>query len=101
MAAVTVLPPTRVHPRPGTDPQGANSATLAPTTPSRPRTDFEEDPLGGGTILRPARGTDPEARVTALIARHGASLLRTAQKVSLCADDAHDAYQRALEIYLR
>ncbi len=58
--------------------------------------------MGGGTSLRSAaRGTDPDARVTALIRRHGASLLRTAQKVSLCADDAHDAYQRALEIYLR
>src|SRR3712207_1182392 len=43
----------------------------------------------------------PDARVTALIERHGASLMRTAQKVSLCADDAHDAYQRAMEIYLR
>src|SRR3712207_4461942 len=43
----------------------------------------------------------PDARVTALIERHGASLMRTAQGVSLCADDAHDAYQRAMEIYLR
>ena len=58
--------------------------------------------MGGGTTLRPrADRMDPDARVTALIARHGASLMRTANKVSLCADDAHDAYQRALEIYLR
>src|SRR3712207_3969103 len=66
-----------------------------------PRTD-ERNPVGGGTTLRSrANRTQPDARVTALIERHGASLLRTAQKVSLCADDAHDAFQRALEIYLR
>src|SRR5215213_6270215 len=41
------------------------------------------------------------ARVEALIARHGPALLRVAHHFSLCADDALDAYQRALEIYLR
>ncbi|MDP9376365.1 MAG: sigma-70 family RNA polymerase sigma factor [Actinomycetota bacterium] len=43
----------------------------------------------------------PEARTAALISRHGLSLLRVARKFSLCHDDAQDAYQRALEIYLR
>ncbi|HEX3174725.1 MAG TPA: sigma-70 family RNA polymerase sigma factor [Solirubrobacterales bacterium] len=36
----------------------------------------------------------------ALIAREGGSLRRTARRYSLCADDAEDAYQRALEILL-
>ncbi|HEX8102873.1 MAG TPA: sigma-70 family RNA polymerase sigma factor, partial [Solirubrobacteraceae bacterium] len=44
---------------------------------------------------------DTEARIAALVAEHGAALMRVARHFSLCADDAHDAYQRALEIYLR
>lgn len=44
---------------------------------------------------------DPETRIAALMDAHGAALLRTARHYSLCADDAHDAMQRALEIYLR
>lgn len=36
-----------------------------------------------------------------LIAREGAALRRTAMRYSLCAEDAEDAYQRALEILLR
>ncbi len=44
---------------------------------------------------------DSPARVAALVGNHGPTLLRVARKVSLCADDAHDAFQRALEIYLR
>src|SRR3954453_13260728 len=36
-----------------------------------------------------------------MVARHGPSLLRVANQFSLCHDDALDAYQRALEIYLR
>ena len=35
------------------------------------------------------------------MARHGRALLRTANHWSLCHDDALDAYQRALEIFLR
>ena len=35
-----------------------------------------------------------------LIARHGPALRQTARRYSLCADDAEDAYQRALEILL-
>ncbi len=46
-------------------------------------------------------GVDPGARTAALVAEHGPALLRVARRVSLCADDAHDAFQRALEIYLR
>ena len=43
----------------------------------------------------------PHARVAAVVERHGPLLLRIARQYSLCADDAQDAYQRALEIYLR
>jgi RNA polymerase sigma factor (sigma-70 family) len=39
--------------------------------------------------------------VVRTIQTHAASLLRLARRYSLCADDAHDAYQRALEIFLR
>jgi RNA polymerase sigma factor (sigma-70 family) len=44
---------------------------------------------------------DAAGRVEALIARHGPALLRVANQFSLCQDDALDAYQHALEIYLR
>src|SRR4051812_47485525 len=54
--------------------------------------------LGHGT---PAEADDASRRVEALIARHGAALLRVANHFSLCHDDALDAYQHALEIYLR
>ncbi len=46
-------------------------------------------------------GGDPEDRIATLVDRHGLALLRVARQHSLCADDAQDAYQRALEIYLR
>ena len=49
---------------------------------------------------RPAAAlADPQARVATIVARHGDLLLRVARQYSLCADDAHDAVQRALEIY--
>jgi len=35
------------------------------------------------------------------VATHADALLATARRHSLCADDAHDAYQRGLEIFLR
>ena len=47
------------------------------------------------------RDVDPEDRVAAVMAEHGRTLLRTANHFSLCHDDALDAYQRALEIFLR
>ena len=42
-----------------------------------------------------------EQLVLDLIATHADSLLRTARRYSLCADDAQDAYQRGLEILVR
>src|SRR3954471_2310732 len=50
------------------------------------------------------RGSRVEAsarRVEAMVARHGPALVRVANQFSLCHDDALDAYQRGLEIYLR
>lgn len=56
----------------------------------------------GTTVER--QGNDEAARKRAaveIVARHGATLKRTARRYSLCAEDAEDAYQRALEILLR
>jgi RNA polymerase sigma factor (sigma-70 family) len=39
--------------------------------------------------------------VTAVVQRHQGTLLRVARQASLCHDDALDAYQRALEIFVR
>jgi RNA polymerase sigma factor (sigma-70 family) len=44
---------------------------------------------------------DAQARVATIVNTHGPALLRVAQRVSLCTDDAQDAVQRALEIYWR
>ena len=44
---------------------------------------------------------DPGARVAAVVAHHERTLLRVARPSSLCHDDALDAYQRALEIFVR
>jgi len=56
----------------------------------------------GGMQQRLAiRVQDPEDRVAAVMAGHGRTLLRTAHHWSLCHDDALDAYQRGLEIFLR
>jgi RNA polymerase sigma factor (sigma-70 family) len=44
---------------------------------------------------------DPRARVAAVAQRHERTLLRVARQASLCQDDALDAYQRALEIFVR
>ena len=52
----------------------------------------------GTTITTPAYDHD---RVVAVVTEHAASLLRIARVHSLCPDDAQDAYQRALEIYLQ
>ena len=51
------------------------------------------------------RGRTPrqtaEDLVLTIITQHADALLRTARRHSLCADDASDAYQRGLEIFLR
>ncbi len=47
--------------------------------------------------------SEPEAErlVLSVLGRHADALLRTARKHSLNADDAQDAYQRGLEIFLK
>ena len=54
------------------------------------------DAQGGGT-----RGSAAEELILRTIAAHADSLSRTARRYSLCPDDAQDAYQRALEIFMR
>ena len=48
-----------------------------------------------------AAPNNSQKRITDLVACHEQLLLRVARRWSLCADDAQDAYQRALEIYIR
>ncbi|HEY6762575.1 MAG TPA: sigma-70 family RNA polymerase sigma factor [Baekduia sp.] len=50
-----------------------------------------------------ARLTEEQAQelVLSTVAKHAESLLRVAYRHSLCPDDAHDAYQRGMEILLR
>ena len=48
-----------------------------------------------------ALADESHARVTEVVARHERTLLRVARQASLCHDDALDAYQRALEIFVR
>jgi RNA polymerase sigma factor (sigma-70 family) len=47
--------------------------------------------------------SDEQARelVLQVVAQHADSLLKTARRHSLCADDAQDAYQRTMEIFVR
>jgi RNA polymerase sigma factor (sigma-70 family) len=52
----------------------------------------------GGTTTEGAAGRKRAA--VELIAREGPALRKTALRFSLCADDAEDAYQRAMEILL-
>ena len=54
-----------------------------------------DDKHGGGN-----RGSAAEELVLRTVAAHADSLLRTARRFSLCPDDAQDAYQRALEIFM-
>src|SRR6476619_6958201 len=55
-------------------------------------------PGRGSLDIAPQRG---DAIVFEALTTHAPALLQTARRHSLCADDAHDAYQRALEILLR
>lgn len=46
---------------------------------------------------------DPQAErlILTVLSQHADALLNTARRNSLCLDDAHDAYQRAMEIFTR
>jgi RNA polymerase sigma factor (sigma-70 family) len=60
----------------------------------------DADPELGSMAVRRSP-EQAEQLVLGLIAAHADSLLRTARRYSLCADDAQDAYQRGLEILMR
>jgi RNA polymerase sigma factor (sigma-70 family) len=49
---------------------------------------------------RRRRGKAAEELILRTVAAHADSLLRTARRHSLCPDDAQDAYQRGLEIFM-
>ncbi|MGH2901053.1 MAG: sigma-70 family RNA polymerase sigma factor, partial [Solirubrobacteraceae bacterium] len=46
-------------------------------------------------------GREAEDLILRIVAAHAESLMRTARRHSICADDAQDAYQRGLEIFMR
>ena len=54
-----------------------------------------DDEQGGG-----GRRGAAEELILRTIAAHADSLLRTARRHSICVDDAHDAYQRSIEIFM-
>ena len=54
-----------------------------------------DDRSGDGTRTKAA-----EELILRTIAAHADSLLRAARRHSICADDAQDAYQRAIEIFM-
>ena len=56
--------------------------------------------LSEPTAAAPVTEAGRKRAAVELIARHGPALRQTARRYSLCADDADDAYQRALEILL-
>lgn len=51
--------------------------------------------------MRAGTRQTPEEELLALVREHAAELLRFARRLSLCDDDAHDAYQRGLEVLVR
>ena len=57
--------------------------------------------MEAASVGRPTGPGEGARRVESMVARHGPALLRVANQFSLCHDDALDAYQRGLEIYLR
>src|SRR5829696_2861948 len=76
---------------------GRAKCAPAPTTPSCSIS------VSDGGERRPVatRMLDPRDRAIGMFAQHGELLRRVARQYSLCADDAEDAVQRALETYLR
>ena len=83
-------------------PHDAAAPTSVPPLP--PERDLtlvpDADPALGPMDVRRSP-EQAEQLVLDLITAHADSLLRTARRFSLCADDAQDAYQRGLEILMR
>src|SRR5688572_11936820 len=55
---------------------------------------------GRGRRGRGRRSSAAEELILRAVAAHAESLLRTARRHSICPDDAQDAYQRTLEIFM-
>src|SRR3954464_13993296 len=70
---------------------------VLPTLTDRP----PADEASSGALRVHRSPEQAEQLVLDLIATHADSLLRTARRYSICADDAQDAYQRGLEILMR
>jgi RNA polymerase sigma factor (sigma-70 family) len=66
---------------------------------ARPTHDDHAGRAAPAVALRTA--AQAEAMVVATVQGHADDLLRVARRYSYCVDDAHEAYQRALEIYVR
>jgi RNA polymerase sigma factor (sigma-70 family) len=81
-----------------------DAAALTSVPPVPPERDLtlvaDADPDLGRMVARRSP-EQAEQLVLDLITAHADSLLRTARRFSLCADDAQDAYQRGLEILMR
>ncbi len=60
-----------------------------------------DDDYGDGTAPRALAADQVNAMVVEMVRLHSEGLLRLARRHSICADDAHDAYQRGFEIFLR
>ncbi len=90
-------------------PHDAALTSARPLAPDRdltlaPDRDLTLAPEADPALERMVARRSPEQAeqlVLDLIAAHADSLLRTARRYSLCADDAQDAYQRGLEILMR
>jgi len=81
-----------------------DAAALTSARPLSPERDLTLVPDADPALERVVVRRSPEQAeqlVLDLIAAHADSLLRTARRYSLCADDAQDAYQRGLEILMR
>src|SRR5438105_8862211 len=57
--------------------------------------------MAASESINGTRRAQGDELVLATIRAQAASLLRTARRYPLCADDAQDAYQRALEIFVK
>ncbi len=77
--------------------QAAAAGTVGDSTqrPRGPDADLGSEPAPRRTAA------ENETLVIATIQRHADTLLRVARRNSLCEDDAADAYQRAMEIFVR
>src|SRR3954467_10405556 len=71
----------------------------AAISPSLVDPDPDQEPRAGALAVQRSP-EQTEQLVLDLIAAHADSLLRTARRYSLCADDAQDAYQRGLKILM-